>query len=65
MYMHAAHERDALLSVVCIAIDTFSDMRGANNDREDNINNMCFICSMPREKFERNGVNFKVAALEA
>ena len=41
-----------------IIIDTFADLRDARNEMEDNMHNLCFICSQPREVFERNRVKF-------
>jgi len=42
-----------------IIIDTFADMRAAKNDIEQDINNVCFICSLPREAFERHQIVFE------
>jgi len=42
-----------------IIIDTFADMRQVNNDIEADMKNMCFICSQPRDLFERHGVVFQ------
>jgi hypothetical protein len=41
-----------------IIIDTFSEMRSERNEISDDQTNNCFICSLPREVFERHRVQF-------
>mmetsp|Transcript_3905 Transcript_3905/g.5035 ORF Transcript_3905/g.5035 Transcript_3905/m.5035 type:complete len:915 (-) Transcript_3905:321-3065(-) len=41
-----------------IIIDTFADMRQSQNEIRDNTKNTCFICSLPREVFERHRIVF-------
>jgi len=41
-----------------IIIDTFADMRQSKNEIEENTRNVCFICSLPREVFERHRIVF-------
>jgi hypothetical protein len=41
-----------------IIIDTFGEMRAERNEISDDQNNNCFICSLPREVFERHRVQF-------
>lgn len=41
-----------------VIIDTFSELRANKADIEDNQLNVCFICSLDREKFERKGLKF-------
>ena len=44
--------------VTGIIIDTFANMRQANKDIEQDKKNICFICSKPRELFERYQQDF-------
>lgn len=39
-------------------IDTFGSMRDANEAIEQDKRNRCFVCSLKREEFERNGISF-------
>jgi hypothetical protein len=41
-----------------IIIDTFADLRSARDEVEDNIMNVCFVCSLSRDIFERNRIKF-------
>uniref|UniRef100_A0A7S3XT53 B30.2/SPRY domain-containing protein n=1 Tax=Heterosigma akashiwo TaxID=2829 RepID=A0A7S3XT53_HETAK len=41
-----------------IIIDTFADMRQRQNEISDDMRNTCFICSLPREVFERHRIVF-------
>jgi len=41
-----------------IIIDTFSDLRAARGEVEDDQENVCFICGLEREVFERNRIKF-------
>lgn len=41
-----------------IIIDTFADMRATGKEITEDNNNRCFICSLPRETFERQNINF-------
>jgi hypothetical protein len=31
-----------------VILDTFGDLRGKKNDKEDDMNNVCFICNLHR-----------------
>ena len=42
-----------------IIIDTFAQLRDQKADFEDNKNNVCFICSIDRYEFDRNGDGFE------
>jgi hypothetical protein len=42
-----------------IIIDSFSEMRLAEEHRKHEKNNVCFICNIEREDFERLGIDFK------
>lgn len=42
-----------------IIVDTFQALREQNNKRDYIKENMCFICSLDRSKFESKGVNFE------
>jgi hypothetical protein len=42
-----------------IIVDTFQALREANNERDDVRENVCFICSLNRAKFEIKGINFE------
>ncbi len=44
--------------VTGIIIDTFSEMRSQKAAIDDNQNNVCFVCSIQREKFERKNIKF-------
>lgn len=37
-----------------IIIDTFAELRDQNKTKENDINNVCFICSFDRHKVERD-----------
>ena len=39
-----------------IIIDTFGELRGAENERLADENSVCFICGIDRSTFDRNGV---------
>ncbi len=41
-----------------IIIDTFSELRAQKAEVEDNQLNMCFVCSLDRDQFERKGLKF-------
>jgi len=41
-----------------IIIDTFGELRGAENERIADENSVCFICGLDRATFDRNGVSF-------
>lgn len=41
-----------------IIIDTFADLRDTRNEVQEDMDGLCFICSLPREIFERNRVKF-------
>lgn len=41
-----------------VIIDTFSELRSNKADIESNQLNVCFVCSLDREKFERKGLKF-------
>eukprot|EP00501_MAST-03F_sp_TOSAG23-6_P000398 GSMAST32.ASY1.ANO1.410.1 assembled CDS len=48
-----------LLNVVFgIIIDTFGSLREAKNEKYEDMSNVCFICNIDRNKFEREGINF-------
>jgi hypothetical protein len=42
-----------------LIIDTFSSMRQENEDIQKDIMSTCFICSIPKDDFEKNGLNFR------
>ena len=42
-----------------IIVDTFQELREKNNERDDKMENECFICSLNRGKFEIKGVSFE------
>lgn len=41
-----------------IIIDTFAELRDAQNTRDDDYLNVCFICGHSREHFEKCGLSF-------
>jgi hypothetical protein len=41
-----------------IIITTFSSIREENDNKEEDINNKCFICSLDRVEFEKRKVSF-------
>jgi hypothetical protein len=41
-----------------IIIDTFGELRSQKAEIEDNQANMCFVCSVDRDQFERKGLKF-------
>lgn len=41
-----------------IIIDTFAELRDAQNTRDDDLINMCFICGYGRDVFEKEGLSF-------
>lgn len=41
-----------------IIIDTFADLRDTRNEVQDDMDSLCFICSLPREIFERSRIKF-------
>jgi len=41
-----------------IIVDTFQALREQNNEKEDVRENVCYICSIKRAKFEVKGFNF-------
>ena len=41
-----------------IIIDTFGELRGAEDERLADENSVCFICGIDRATFDRNGVSF-------
>jgi len=43
-----------------IIIDTFGELRGACSEKEEDMKNVCFICSIDRTTFERNGTGFEI-----
>jgi hypothetical protein len=42
-----------------LIIDTFGEMRAENEAIENDIESMCFICSIDRDEFEQAGVSFE------
>lgn len=42
-----------------LIIDTFSAMRQENESITADINDKCFICSIPRDEFEQAGISFR------
>ena len=42
-----------------IIIDTFAELRNHNNTKENDLHNICFICSLDRHKFENRGDGFE------
>lgn len=48
-----------MLNIVTgIIIDEFGSLKDALNDRMEDISNVCFVCGIDREKFERNNIDF-------
>eukprot|EP00941_MAST-03F_sp_MAST-3F-sp1_P002830 g2830.t1 len=48
-----------LLNIVFgIIIDTFGSLREAKNEKYEDMSNVCFICNIDRNTFERSGINF-------
>jgi len=43
-----------------IIIDTFGDLRGQRDKKSDDMKNVCFICSIDRGTFDRNGTAFEI-----
>ena len=41
-----------------IIVDTFQALREKNNNRADIIENVCYICSIKKSKFEIRGINY-------
>jgi len=41
-----------------IIIDTFGELRGRRSEKEEDMKNVCFICSIDRTTFDRNGNGF-------
>lgn len=41
-----------------IIIDTFAELRDAQNTRDDDFTNTCFICGFSRDVFEKQGLSF-------
>ena len=41
-----------------IIVDTFQALREQNNEKEHVKNNVCYICSIDRSKFEMKGVDY-------
>lgn len=41
-----------------IIVDTFQALREQNNEKEEVRENVCYICSIKRSKFEVKGLNF-------
>ena len=41
-----------------IIIDTFGELRGTKADIENDESNVCFVCSLKRDQFERQGRKF-------
>ena len=41
-----------------IIIDTFGELRGQKAEIEKDEQNVCFICSVERDQFERKGLKF-------
>jgi len=49
-----------LLNIIFgIIIDTFSALREEHNNKEHDMNNFCFICSISREELDRSESSFK------
>ena len=42
-----------------IIVDTFQALREQNNEKDDAMVNVCFICSLNRQKFEIKGLSFE------
>jgi inositol 1,4,5-triphosphate receptor type 3 len=41
-----------------IIIDTFAELRDAQNTRDEDYKNVCFICGHERDTFEKKGMSF-------
>jgi len=49
----------ALVNIVMgIVIDSFGELYDKNNEIQDDINNVCFICEYKREDLEKRGISF-------
>jgi len=49
-----------LLNVIFgIIIDTFADMRGSNDSKQEDMQNVCFICGIDRATLDREGNGFE------
>ncbi len=42
-----------------IIIDTFASQRQANDEMNEDVENTCFICNIPREEFETSNITFE------
>ncbi|GMR49532.1 hypothetical protein PMAYCL1PPCAC_19727 [Pristionchus mayeri] len=42
-----------------VIIDTFGDLRKEKNEKEDILNNTCFICALERGRFDKRAVTFE------
>ncbi|GMS96579.1 hypothetical protein PENTCL1PPCAC_18754 [Pristionchus entomophagus] len=42
-----------------VIIDTFGDLRTEKNEKEDILNNTCFICALERGRFDNRAVTFE------
>ena len=42
-----------------IIVDTFQALREQNNEKENVLNNVCYICSIERGDFEIKGVDYE------
>jgi hypothetical protein len=48
-----------MLSIITgIIIDEFGSIKDALNEKMEDIQNVCFVCGMSREEFERNNIDF-------
>ena len=42
-----------------VMVTTFGQIREDSCNRDDDMNNICFICSIPRYEIEKQGISFE------
>jgi hypothetical protein len=48
-----------LLNIIFgIIVDTFGDLRGQESDKYEDMSNLCFVCNIDRNSFERENIKF-------
>lgn len=64
MYLHCL-TRKVLTSIISgLIIDTFGQLREENEFIQQDITDKCFICSIPRDDFEQEGIQFRTHTKE-
>lgn len=48
-----------------IIVDTFQELREKNNERDNKLQNECYICSLNRSNFEIKGVSYDYHVLNS